>query len=136
MIYGQLQYYNDELKAWVRIIDFHKSELHELMTQLHVMLNFPVVSLPDSKGGNAFVDQLMVQDQRFEHLRQHIEHQSGRLEHSLVAPGSIEPLVIGFQESCRVKMKTYEIAFIRTRYDCLLFLSAFFQPNPAAVLVK
>lgn len=133
MIYGQLQYYNDELKAWCRIIDFHKSELHALLTQLNVVLNFPVVSLPDSKAGNAFSDQLMVQEQRFDHIRHHFEQQARRLEHAIASPDNLETLLVDHQESCRTKMRIYELGFIKTKYDCTVFLSAFFQPRPVAL---
>jgi hypothetical protein len=126
MIYGQLQYYQDELKAWFRITDFHKSELHELLTQLNVLLNFPLVSLPVAKTANALIDQLMVQEQRFDHVRHHFEHQAQRFEHAITSPDKLESAIIARQERCRSKMKIYELAFIKTKYDCSLFLSGFF----------
>jgi hypothetical protein len=126
MIYGQLQYYKDELDAWFRVINFHKGELHELLTQLHVLLNFPLVSLPDTKTAQALIDQLMVQEQRFDHIRHHFQQQTQRIGHAIASP--LEPDVSGPQEGYRSKMKTYELAFIRTKYDCSFFLSGFFQP--------
>lgn len=136
MIYGQLQYYNDELKAWFRIIDFHKSEVNELLPQLNVMLSFPLISLHDLKAGNAFIDQLMVQEQRFDHVRHYFEQQAQRLEYAFTSPDELEPSVIALQESCRAKMKAYEVAFIRTKYDCCVFLSGFFQPHRVAIFQK
>ena len=130
MIYGQLQYYNDELKAWCRTIDFYKRELQEVLMHLNVVLNFPLVSLPDLKAGNTLSDQLMVQEQRFDHIRQHIDQQNRRLEHAVAIPDKLEPSVVAFQDSCRGKMKTYEATFVKTRHDCFVFLSCFFQPGP------
>jgi len=134
MIYGQLQFYNDELKAWFKIIDFHKAELNELVTQLNVLLSFPLLSSQDSKAGNAFIDQLMVQDQRFDHVHHHFEHQAQRLEHAFTSSDELEHSVVELQESCRIKMKAYEVAFTKTKYGCFDFLSGFFQPHPIAVL--
>lgn len=136
MIYGQLQYYNDELKAWFRIIEFRKIELNELLAQLNVMLSFPLVSLPDLKNCNALIDQLMVQEQRFDHVSHHFEHQAQRLERALTSHDSLEPSVVALQESCRNKMKSYEVTFVKTKYDSFVFLSGFFQPLPIAVLLK
>jgi hypothetical protein len=128
MIYGQLQYYHDELEAWFRIIDFHKSELRKLLTQLNVLLNFPLVSLPVANTAKALIDQLMVQEQRFDDAHHHFEHQAQRFEHAIASPDKLEPAIVAQQERCRNKMKTYELAFVNTKYDCLVFLSGFFQP--------
>lgn len=136
MIYGQLQYHHDELKAWFRIIDFHKSELHELLIQLNILLNFPVVSLPVANAANALIDQLLVQEQRFDHVRHHFEHQAQRFERAITSADELEPAVVAQQERFRSKMKNYEIAFIKTKYDCLVLISRFFQPTLIAVQEK
>jgi len=135
-MYGQLQYYNAELNTWVRSIDFHKRELNELQAQLNVLLNFPLVSLPSSKAGNAFIDQLIVQEQRFDHVRQHLDHQALRLKHAIISPGKLESAVVVIQESCRMKMQIYERAFIKTKYNCCVFLSDFFQPDQMVAQAK
>lgn len=136
MIYGQLQYYNAELNAWLRSIDFHKRELNELLTLLNVLLNFPLVSLPDSKAGNAFIDQLMVQEQQFDHVRQHFDQQAQRLKNAIISADKLESSTLTIQQNCRMKMKTYELAFVKTKYNCSIFLAGFFQPDQMAVQVK
>lgn len=135
MIYGQFQYYDYELNTWFRSIDFHKRELHELLIQLNVLLGFPLVSLPDAKAANMLIDQLMAQEQRFDHVRQHFEHQVVRLQHVTRNPDKLGPSVVTFQESCRGKMKTNEARVVKIKYDCFVFLSHFYQPHPVAVLV-
>jgi hypothetical protein len=135
MIYGELQYYHDELTAWLKIMEFHKAELHELLTQLNVILNFPVVSLPDTKACNMFIDKLMVQEQQFDHLCQHFAQQVQRLEHAIVSPESLAPSIVQSQTIFRNKIRTFEMTFIKTRYDCSVFLCGFFHPTERPLTV-
>ncbi|RAW02018.1 hypothetical protein [Pseudochryseolinea flava] len=58
MRYGQLQYYNDELNQWFRIVTFQKNVMDESIRQLNVILTFPIVSIPTYKIGNSLVDRL------------------------------------------------------------------------------
>lgn len=130
MIYGQLQYFNDELKFWFQIIQFHKKEVEQLLIHFNILLSFPVVSLHEAKTANSFMDQLMVQDQRFDHIRYLLDHQSQQLKNWIIVSDELEPEVVARQESCRSKMKTYELAFIKSKYVAAFFLAAFFQPQP------
>lgn len=134
MIYGQLQYYNYELKAWSRLVDFHKTELNELITQLSILLSFPLVSLPDSKAANKLVELLMQHEQRFDDLLHHFEQQMQRLVYATINPDKLEPTVVHIQQACRGKVKRYEASFTRSRGECLTFLSAFFLPEPVATV--
>ncbi len=136
MIYGQLQYYNDELKLWFQIIDFHKKELEQLLIHFNMLLSFPAVSLQDAKTANSLMDQLMVQDQRFDHMRSHLNHQTQQLKNWIIVTDELESLAIMRQESCRSKMKTYELAFIKSKYDSTFFLGGFFQPSPVVAPVE
>ena len=121
MIYGQLQYYNDELKLWFQIIDFHKKELEQLLIHFNMLLSFPAVSLQDAKTANSLMDQLMVQDQRFDHMRSHLNHQTQQLKNWIIVTDELESLAIMRQESCRSTMKSYELAFIKSKYDSTFF---------------
>lgn len=132
MIYGQFQYYRDEIKSWLRTIEFCKNDLRDLLKQLNVSLSFPLVSLPDAKAAQALIEQLMFQKQRFDHTRQHFQLQAQRLR-NVKSSDKLEHVVNSGQERCRVKMKIYELAFIRTKYDCSVFLSSFFQPAQLVV---
>ena len=135
MIYGQLQYYNYELKAWSRLMDFHKAELNELLIQFSILLSFPVVSLPDTRVANNLVEELMQQEERFDDILHHFEQQMQRLVYATINPDRLEPSVVHIQQTCRGKVKRYEINFTRTRGVCLTFLSAFFLAEPAAPVV-
>lgn len=128
MIYGQIQYYKDEVTTWLRVVDFHNGELDELLRQVNVVLNFPVISIPDSKTGNSLVDRLMVQEQQFDHLRSHFEYQAQRLARAIALPDRLDSSIVELQTTFRTKMKTHELAFIKTKYSCSVFLSDFFEP--------
>jgi len=128
MIYGQLQYYHDELNAWAEVVKFRKGEVQELLRQVNVLLNFPVVSIPVSKAGDTFMNRLIVLEQQFDHLRNHFTHQVQRLER-VSSPDGVDSATIQVQCSLRNKTKTCEITFIKAKYDCSVFLSEFFEAN-------
>ncbi len=127
MAYSQLEYYQDELTQWLRIVAFHKGELQGSLRQVNLMLGFPDISLSDSKVANALIDRLMVQQQQFDHVFNHITSQADRLLRNLATARDPDFTLSEHQESLRRKMKSYEMHFIKTRYDCSIFLSSYFQ---------
>jgi hypothetical protein len=134
MIYGQLQYYKYELTAWSRLTDFHRTELGELLVQLNIMLDFPIALLPDTKVANALVDQLIHHEQEFDSAKHHFNQQLHRVSNSN-DPERLVPSIIAQQGRCRVKMKTVEAAFNKTKYECFVFLGYFFLPQSVAVVL-
>lgn len=135
MVYGQVQYYHDELNQWRRVLTFHKEQLQESLRQVNLVLSFPVISLPDSKEANTLIDRLIVQEQQFDHLFNHITSQLQRLVPAIVMAKELESSILGQQESLRGKMKSYEGHFIKTKYDCAMFLSSFFQLDSLSIHV-
>lgn len=128
MIYGEAQYYNDELKSWIRILGFHKSELRVLLSQLNVSLDFPAVSLAHIKLAQGFTDQLMVSEQQLDHAYHHVSAQVQRINQVLISSAILDEDTAQRQEGCRKKVRGAEQMFIKLRYSCALFLSDFFQP--------
>lgn len=127
MVYGHSQFYRDELNQWRRIIVVHKEELQETLRQVNLMLSFPVVSLPDSKTANLLIDRLSVQGQQFDHLSNHVTNQLHRLMPAHASAKELDFSVSEQQEGLRAKMKSCELNLIKTKYDCSMFLSSFFQ---------
>lgn len=128
MVYGQSQYYHEELNAWTEVVKFRKRELQALLRQVNVLLNFPVVSIPVFKTGDAFQDRLIVLEQQFDFLGNHAAHQLQRLER-VVSDDGIDVPMIELQKSLRAKMKACEMTFIKAKYDSSIFLSEFFEAN-------
>lgn len=128
MIYGQFQYFNDELSGWSRIVAVHKEGLRESVRQIGLLLSQQITSSANRKESNSFTDQLMVQEQQFDHLAHQIVSQQQRLERS--ASHSHGKAVAHFicqqQDTLRLKMQNAERCFIRTKYSCSAFLSSFF----------
>jgi hypothetical protein len=137
MIYGQFQYYIDELNGWNRAIVFHKEELQELVRQISVLLCQGIVSFSNEKVSNSFTDQLLVQEQQFDHITQQIFSQQQRLERvSSYFDKPIEYPVSQQQDSLRSKMKNIERIFIHTKYSCSFFLSLFLSDRFMALRVN
>jgi hypothetical protein len=133
MIYGEIQCYSDEVASWVRSINFRKGEVADLLRQVSVIMNFPLVPLPHLKTGNALTDRLMVQQQQFDNLqRQFVDHEK-LLKRALGSPERLASPIVERQSTFRNRMRTYELTFIKTKYSCSVFLSDFFQPVPVAV---
>jgi hypothetical protein len=146
MLYGQFQYYSDELSGWSRVIAMHKESLRESVRQLSVILLqslLPSANTGDSntaapgiseKESNAFTDQLMVHEQQFDHIAHQIISQRQRLERTSLYPGSpVECPVCQQQDSLRIKMQNTERNFIRIKYTCSIFLSSFLGSKSALV---
>lgn len=139
MIYGQHQYYQDELSRWCQIIAFHKDELRESVRQINVLVEQRIISSANQKESDAFTDRLMVQEQQFDHITNQIISQQQRLERNGPYPGKpVESPVSLLQDSLRSKMKNAESSFIRTKYTCSIFLSSFLcaRSLPPAALNK
>jgi hypothetical protein len=125
MIYGQPQYYNDELKSWIRSIEFHRIQLHESLRHINLLLEHPVVPLPISKECGAFIDQLIVQEQQFDYLVNQIGGQLQRLERTPFFDETPMDISISRQQDAlRSKMKTSERNFTNTKYNCSVHLSS------------
>ena len=127
MIYGQLQYYNDELRQWVKIVAFYKEQVQEFNRQVNVVLTFPVISLPHLKTGNALLERLIVQEQQFEHLLNHIAKQVRALKTAIVSPAGLEATILEQQKNLRMRIRSYELIFGKTKFECSAFLSSFFE---------
>lgn len=126
MIYGQYQYYQDELSRWGQIIAFHKDELREAVRQINVLQKQQVISSANEKTCDAFTDRFIVQEQQFDHITNQIISQQQRLERNGPYPGKpVESPVPQLQDSLRSKIKNAEWSFIRTKYTCSIFLSSF-----------
>lgn len=127
MIYGQFQYFDEELSGWTRIIVSHKETLGESVRQLAMLVNYNLITGSAEVECGAFTDQLMVQEQQFDFLSGLIVDQKHRLHRALHTPDApIENHVCEQQESIRSKMKTAERNFIRSKYNCSFFIASFF----------
>jgi hypothetical protein len=134
MLYGQLQYYCDELKAWARLIQFNKAELQESLRQITLLSNNSFVSAPDSAQCNSFTDQLIVQEQQFDYLVNQIDSQLQRLERtSLLKDKTVTASDFNQQDRLRSKMKGAERAFTNTKFNCSTFLSSFLNDASLAM---
>ena len=133
MIYGHLQYYNDELRQWVKIVSFYKEQVQELTRQVNVILTFPVISLPNLKAGNALLDRLIVHEQQFEHLLNNIAKQARSLKTAIVSPDGFESTILDQQKNLRVRIRSYELIFGKTKSECSAFLSSFFEFDSLAI---
>ena len=126
MIYGQFQFYNDELNGWARSLTFHKGELRESVRQIGVLLDLQIINAANEKASGELIDQLMVQEQQFDHISNHLLSQQQRLERTTFYPGKSTDEPIGqHQDSIRSKIRTAERNFLRTKYACSIFLSSF-----------
>lgn len=133
---GQLQYYHEELASWNRIIDFHKAELMQALVQIGALLEVPSMSRSDAKNGNAFSDQLIVQEQQFDFITHQITSQRNRLEKTIAFQSAIIPPVISHQQDLiRSKIKAAERNFNNTKYNCSSFLSTFLSECVSAISV-
>ena len=138
MTYGLFQYYNDELNTWNRIVEFHKEETGDLIRQITVVLDQQINSPANEKESGSFIDQFMVQQQEFDHVIHQIVSQKQRLQRTTSSPG--KPLENPFsnqQGSLRSQMQRIERNFVRTKYNCAMFLSSFLNDHvPVAVKLK
>lgn len=126
MIYGQFQYYSDELDGWSRTIEFHKEELRESIRQIGILKDQQVISTETEKAGDAFTDRFIVQEQQFEHIAYQIIYQKQRLEKTALYPD--RPINVPDsqrQDSLRSKMKVAERNFLNAKYTCSVYLSSF-----------
>lgn len=132
MIYGQTQYFDDEVSTWLRSVAYHKGEIKEAVRQLTTVLNFPVLSLPDTRTCELFMDQLIVQEKQLDFLASNISIQGKRL--MLAVDGNnMASSVSDPQVSLRWKMCYYEHSFIKTKHDCSAFISSFFELDSLAL---
>lgn len=127
MVYGQLQYYHDELATWEEVVESRKRELREQLRHISVLLDFPVVSLPVSRSGNAFVDRLIVLEQQFDYLRNLLRHQLQRIERVIPMTEGPDATMVQMQKTLRTKLRVCETTFIKTKFDCSVLISGFFE---------
>jgi len=126
MIYGQYQYYSDELNGWSRTIEFLKEELRQSIRQIGMLRDQQVLSATSQKAGEAFTDRFIVQEQQFEHITYQIIGQKQRLERTALYTGRpIDVPVSQTQNALRSKMKIAERNFLQTKYTCSAYLSSF-----------
>ena len=126
MIYGQFQYYSDELSSWTRTIDFLKEELRESIRQIGILRDQQVISATSEKAGETFTDRFIVQEQQFEHITYQIIGQKQRLERTALCTGRpIDVPVSQTQDALRSKMKIAERNFLQAKYACSAYLSSF-----------
>jgi hypothetical protein len=126
MIYGQYQYYQDELNRWGQIIAFHKDELRETVRQINMLLRQRIISSANEKECDAFTGHFVVQEQQFDHLTNQIISQQQRLERNGPYRGKpVKSPMPQLQNSLRSKMKNAEWSFIRAKYTCSIFLLSF-----------
>ena len=123
MTYGLFQYYTDELMAWNKTAEFHREESREIVSKIGAMRD-QSGSEKSQKGGNEFIDQLTVQQQVLNNIAQMITTQQQRLGKT-PSQKAIEVSVCQQQDTLRGKMYNAERNFIRTKYNCYIFLSSF-----------
>jgi hypothetical protein len=137
MIYGQFQYYSDELQSWFRSITFIKEALSELVRQVAVGIENTASTDPHEKEGGDFIDQFMVQEQQFSHLAGQITSQQQRLEQSTSIVGQVpDDSACQQQNLLRTRMHANERNFVRLKYTCTVFLSTLFENQPSQGNVK
>lgn len=115
------------------MITIHKKELQETLRQVNMILSFPVVSLPHAKSANLLIDRLSVQEQQFDHLYNHVTNRLHRLIQALASAEELGSSDLEKQEGLRAKMKSCELHFIKTKYDCSMFLSSFLQVDSISI---
>lgn len=126
MIYGQFQYYNDELNGWNKSLTFHKEQLRESVRQIGVLLDLQIITAADEKLSEEFTDQLMVQEQQFDHIAHQLISQQQRLDPTVFYAGkAIDDPISQHQDSLRSKIRNAERNFLRIKYSCAIFLSSF-----------
>jgi hypothetical protein len=129
-MYGLFQYYKDELTGWNRTIVQCKGELGELVRKITVGEDQQIISASIKESDN-FVDLLMEEEQKFDHLLNLVAGQLQRLERWL-SDKPIEPPISRQQDLLRTRMHAIEKNFIHTKYGCSIFLSSFFQKQVVA----
>lgn len=122
MIYGLGKFYNDELIEWNRSVIFHKDESGALIRKIAVVLKEQLLSVANQKESNSYIDQMMVQQQEFDHVSNRILSQQQRLERSASLLDQQIELTIQ-QDSLRSRLQNLERNFLRSKYAGYNFLS-------------
>jgi hypothetical protein len=122
--YTQFQYYHDELTSWSQSIEFQKNQITSALSRLGLLSDMESRIALDAKDQNAFIDQLLVQEQQFDFIANLITSQRHRME-KIFALGSAagDASISNHQEILRSKMKSNERNFLNTRYNCSMYIS-------------
>lgn len=131
MIYGHLQYYHEELHAWDKVVGFNKIVLLDLERQMNIVLNFPLVSVPVSRTGNYLIERLVILNNQLDEMHHHLEHQVQRVKLAILSD-HVDTDTIDRQRSLRINTGSLEVAMIKVKNSCLIFLSEFFESNVSA----
>lgn len=135
--YTQFQYYRDELSSWSQSIEFQKNQISNALSRLGLLSEMEGRMASDVKEQNAFVDQLLVQEQQFDFIVNLIASQRHRME-KIFALGSAagDSSISSHQEVLRSKMKSNERNFLNTRYNCSSYISDLYNEDTVDTVVN
>lgn len=135
--YTQFQYYRDELNSWSQSIEFQKNQISNALSRLGLLSEIEGRVASDAKEQNAFIDQLLVQEQQFDFIVNLIASQRHRMER-IFALGSAagDSSIASQQEVLRSKMKSNERNFLNTRYNCSSYISDLYNEDTVDTVVN
>src|SRR5687767_14069111 len=119
MVYDLLHYYIDELAGWNRSVEFHKEEARALVSKIVMVADQQGIDRAYERESNSFIDQLMVQQQEFDHISIRIASQQQRFEQTISFQAKpVDHSLCQKQDALRSKMHTMERTVVRGRYNC------------------
>jgi hypothetical protein len=126
MVYDLLHYYIDELAGWNRSVEFHKEDARAFVGKIVMVADQQSIDRAHERESNSFIDQLMVQQQEFDHISIRIASQQQRFEQTISLQGKpVDYSLCQQQDALRSKIHTMERTFVRAKYNCSIFLSSF-----------
>ena len=135
--YTQFQYYRDELSSWSQSIEFQKNQISNALSRLGLLSEMEGRMASDVKEQNAFIDQLLVQEQQFDFIVNLIASQRHRMEKIFALGGAAgDSSISSHQEVLRSKMKSNERNFLNTRYNCSSYISDLYNEDIVDIVVN
>src|SRR5687767_5540154 len=105
MAYDLLHYYIDELAGWNLSVEFHKDEARAFVGKIVMVADRQGIDYSHERESNSFIDQLMVQQQEFDHLSIRIASQQQRFEQTISFQGKpVDYSLCQQQDTLRSKM--------------------------------
>ena len=135
--YTQFQYYRDELTSWSQSIEFQKNQISNALSRLGLLSEMEGRVASDAKEQNAFIDQLLVQEQQFDFIVNLIASQRHRMEKIFALRSATgDSSISSHQEVLRSKMKSNERNFLNTRYNCSSYISDLYDEDTVDTVVN
>jgi hypothetical protein len=134
MVYDLFHYYVDELARWNLTVEFHKEEARAFVSKIVMVADQQGIDHAHERESNSFIDLLMVQQQEFDHLSIRIVSQQQRFEQTISFQSKpVDDSLCQQQDTLRSKMHAIERTFVRTKYNCSVFLSSFLSDGQLVI---